>query len=147
MAIIDKSKTNFIEDRNERVSIGIDMPFRKSPGNEGYFETTKDTISAVKNNIKNLLLTNVGERIMQPDLGMNLRSYLFQPYTEELELSITDEILSRFKTWLPFVNVVDLQVNMNNLDDDVGKNRLNIKVDFNIIQDPNTLESIQIEIS
>ena len=74
MAILDKTKKPYIADRDNKVFIGIDLPIRKSDGSEGYFASTSTTIEAVKNNIKNLLLTERGERIMQPFLGLNLRS-------------------------------------------------------------------------
>ena len=54
------------------------------PDGDGYFETTKTTIDAIKNNIKLLLQTSQGERVFQPNLGMNLRQLLFEPMTEDL---------------------------------------------------------------
>ena len=48
MAIIDTSITgSFIEDKDQNVYIGIDLPFYKSDGPEGYFASTKTTIEAV----------------------------------------------------------------------------------------------------
>ena len=52
MAVKDVAKKPFVEDRDEEVFIGIDLPFRKSDGPEGYFRSTETTIKAVKNNIK-----------------------------------------------------------------------------------------------
>ena len=75
MAVRDTTKKPFIDDRDEKVFIGIDLPFRKSEGMDGWFASTTDTISAVKNNIRNLLQTHRGERLMQPFIGMNLRTY------------------------------------------------------------------------
>ena len=69
MAIKDLSKKPFVEDRDNNVFIGIDLPFRKSDGVEGWFASTKTTIEAVKNNIKNLLSTHKGERYLQPNIG------------------------------------------------------------------------------
>ena len=52
MAFKDKTKNPFIEDRDTNVFIGIDLPFRKSLGVEGYFASTTTTIDALKNDIK-----------------------------------------------------------------------------------------------
>ena len=49
MAILDTSKKPYIIDRDERISIGIDLPFRKSDGIGGWFATTSTTIEAIKN--------------------------------------------------------------------------------------------------
>ena len=147
MAIKDISKKPFIEDRDTSVFIGIDLPFRKSNGSEGWFASTTTTIEAVKNNIKNLLSTHKGERYMQPNIGLNLRKFLFEQFTDELRLQIENDILDTFNFWLPFVQVRDLQVGMSSAtDSSVNNNKMTIGVVFNIIRDPNTLESVQVEI-
>ena len=77
MAILDTSKKPFIQDRDNEVFIGINLPFKKSEGSEGYFLSTTTTIEAVKNNVKLLLSTDKGERIFQPNLGVGLRRFFF----------------------------------------------------------------------
>ena len=149
MAVIDTSKTKkpFIEDRDDNVFIGIDLPFRKSDGVEGWFASTTTTIKAVKNNIRNLLNTHKGERFMQPNIGLNLRKFQFEQFTDELRLQIENDILDTFEFWLPFVQVRDLKVQMSDATaGSVNNNKLIISVVFNITRDPNTLESVQVEI-
>ena len=145
MAIKDTTRKPYIEDNDENIFIGIDLPFRKSNGVEGYFASTSTTIEAVKNNIRNLVNTHQSERLMQPQLGMNLRKYLFDQFTDETSFSIQNDIVDTFKKWLPFVEIQDIQVNMND-NDSIGKNTMNVTIVFNITQDPNTLESVSIEI-
>jgi phage baseplate assembly protein W len=139
VAIKDKIKKPFIEDRDTDIYIGIDLPIRKSLSTEGYFASTSTTIEAVKNNIRNLLNTHQGERLMQPSIGIDLKRYLFEPISSEIILQIQNSILDLFEYWLPFVEVHDIQVFMNN-------NTLSVKIVFNIKQDPNTLESVQIDV-
>jgi phage baseplate assembly protein W len=145
MAIRDTSKKPYIQDRDELVFVGIDYPFHKSDGVEGWFKSTETTIEAVKNNIKLLLLTTRGERLMQPTLGLNLRRFLFEQFTDESRITIENEIVDTFRTFLPFVEIKDLVIGMNETDD-IGKNKLNISVLFNITRDPNTLESVDVTI-
>ena len=147
MAIKDLSKKPFIEDRDDNVFIGIDLPFRKSDGIEGWFASTTTTITAVKNNIRNLLSTHNGERYLQPNIGLNLRKFQFEQFTDELRLQIENDILDTFEFWLPFVQVRDLKVQMSDATaGSVNNNKLIISVVFNITRDPNTLESVQVEI-
>ena len=146
MAIKDITRKPYIEDNDENIFIGIDLPFRKSNGVEGYFASTSTTIEAVKNNIRNLVNTHEGERLMHPQLGMNLRKYLFEQFSDEITFSIQNDIVDTFKNWLPFVDIQDIRVNMSNSDDAVGKNTMNVAIVFNITKDPNTLESVSIEI-
>ena len=55
------------------------MPLGRQPGTvDGFFTTTKTTVDAVKEDIKLLLLTQQGERLFQPLLGMNIRRFLFE---------------------------------------------------------------------
>ena len=147
MAIKDTSKKPFIEDRDNNIFIGIDLPFRKSDGIEGWFASTTTTIESVKNNIRNLLSTHKGERYMQPNIGLNLRKFLFEQFTDELRLQIENDILDTLDFWLPFIQVKDLKVEMSSATaGDVNNNKLIISVVFNITRDPNTLESVQVEI-
>jgi|TARA_Y100000310_G_scaffold664_1_gene954 phage baseplate assembly protein W len=145
MAVRDTTKKPYIEDRDSNIFVGIDYPFHKSNGVEGWFASTDTTIKAVKNNIKMLLNTNKGERLMQPNLGINLRKFLFEQYNDEARIAIQNEILDTFKTWLPFVEIKELDINMEETDA-IGKNKMSIFITFNIMRDPNTLESIQVEI-
>ena len=142
MAIRDTSRKPYIEDNDTRIFIGLDLQIRKTQGKEGYFASTSTTIEAVKNNIRNLLNTHQGERLMQPNLGINLRKYLFQQVTDEFIVQIQDDILDVLEMWLPFVDVRDIIVKVGN-----NVSELLIEVVFNITQDPNTLNSVQISIA
>jgi len=141
MAIKDTSRKPYIEDNDTNIRVGIDLPIRRGNDKDGFFATTSTTIEAVKNNIRNLLNTNQGERLMQPNLGINLRRYLFGQITDETLLSIQDSITSTFNFWLPFVQIQNI-----NLKNGTNANSIVIDILFNIKQDPNTLESVQISI-
>ena len=145
MAILNEKVKPLIDDRDENVFIGIDLPFRKSNGSEGWFESTKTTFDSVRNNIKSLLLTNRGERIMQPSLGLNLRKYLFEPLTGDTILTIETEIYQTIDFWLPFVNIDNLEVTMGEASD-IGSNTINISVTFSIRNSRNYFDTIQVTI-
>ena len=147
MAVKDLSIKPYIEDRDDEIFIGIDLPFRKSSGVDGWFSSSTTTIQAVKNNIRYLLTTKQGERFLQPNLGMNFDKYMFEQYTDDLRVGIENDIVDTFNFWLPFVNITDIQIGMNDGDLGIDKNRLNIYLEFNINRDPNTLESVQVEIT
>jgi hypothetical protein len=71
MAIKDTSRKPYIVDNDTNVKVGIDLPFRRGDERDGFFATTSTTIEAVKNNMRNLLQTEEGERFFQPNLGIN----------------------------------------------------------------------------
>ena len=55
----------------------INITFKKHPVTDDLV-VSKDA-SAIKQAIVNLLLTNKGERLMNPTYGSDIRSYLFEP--------------------------------------------------------------------
>ena len=65
MAIKDTSKKPYLVDNNDNVKVGISLPFTLSRNGSGVVESTSTTIEAVKENIRNLLKTNPGERLFQ----------------------------------------------------------------------------------
>ena len=147
MAIRDKSRKPYIQDNDTNVKVGIDLPIRRDDGLDGFFAATSTTIEAVKNNIRNLLSTNEGERFFQPNLGIGMRKLLFEQITNENLLSIQDAILDKFEFWLPFVEVRDIEVFSRDNTTDVGTNEIRVKILFNIKQDPNTLDSVTLDFS
>ena len=138
MPILDRRNNQLIEDKDTRVSVGIDFPFARIPNQDGYFATTKTTIESVKNNIRLLLQTQKGERMFQPNLGMGIRRFLFEQITEDTQVQIENDIVDTFATWLPFVELREIDIDTSNQD----KNQINIKIVFNIKRAPNTIESV-----
>ena len=147
MAVKDTSRKPYIQDNDTNVKVGIDLPIRRDDGLDGFFATTSTTIEAVKNNIRNLLNTERGERFFQPNLGIGLRRYLFQQITNDVTLQIQNEIVDTINAFLPFVEVQDIQVKTSNNDESVNVNTFSVNVLFNIKQSPNILESVEIAVS
>ena len=139
MAILDRRKDRFVDDQDQRVSVGIEFPFGRVGGGDGYFKSTKTTIESIKNNIKLLLQTHQGERVFQPNLGMNLRRLMFEQMTEEITVQIENNIVDVFQKWLPFVQIRDISINQ-----DDSLNQVNINLVFSIQRAPNSLESVQV---
>jgi phage baseplate assembly protein W len=142
MAIKDTTRKPYIQDNDTNVKVGIDLPVRRGTGLDGFFATTSTTIEAVKNNIRNLLQTEEGERFFQPNLGIGLRRLLFEHITNENLIGVQDTILDKMEFWLPFVEIRDIQVLTSDELTSIGANEIRVKILFNIKQDPNTLDSI-----
>jgi len=147
MAIKNKSKKPYIIDNDSNIKVGIDLPIRRDDGVDGFFATTSTTIEAVKNNIRNLLQTNQGERFFQPRLGLDLRRLLFENITEDNLVNVQNTILDKFEQWLPFVEVRDIQIVNSDVETSAGVNEIRVKIIFNITQDPNTLDSVSLSFS
>ena len=141
MAIIDTSKlkTPNVFDRDEAVSLGLKLPMTFD---NGYDASTKTTLEAVKQNVLNLCSTEMGERVMQPNLGIGIKKYLFEPFSEDLVVQIQDTIIESMNFWLPFVQLNDIRVKMSDDNGDVGRSTVEISVDFSLKQDPTSNEMV-----
>ena len=147
MAIKDIDRKPYINDNKTDVFIGLDLPIHKSNGPEGFFASTSTTIEAVKNNIRNLINTQQGERLMQPRLGLNLRELLFEQIEEDTRRQIEADIVDKFSFWLPFVRIQEIDIRTTDEDSSVSVNTIKINIVFSIAQDPNTLDSVQIVVT
>ena len=83
--------------------------------------------AAIKNAIRNLLVTNFYERPFQDDLGANLRGLLFEPAGVLTNIQLRDNIRFCIEKYEPRVNVNSIDIT-----DVVDENRYIIKVIFTI---------------
>ena len=97
-----------IQEFTPDVAIGVKLPIVGKNGN--LFDLSYSTEEQVLSNLKNLLLTNKGERVMQPFFGTNIRKSLFNQNTEDLKEQISIEISEAIGFWLPYINIVDLNI-------------------------------------
>ena len=68
--------TDLTENNFKVLGIGIN---RRSDIN-GIFPVNYTTLSQAKDNLRNLILTRKGERLMQPEFGCDVWKTLFEPY-------------------------------------------------------------------
>jgi phage baseplate assembly protein W len=96
--------------------IGVTIPFNNPNGI--FFQSYTNRVQ-VFSNVKNLLLTAKGERYELPDFGTELRFILFENITEENDFveRIRGEIISAITTWIPYVTITKLDVNLNLTED------------------------------
>tara|TARA_B100001109_G_C18648091_1_gene373738 strand:- start:209 stop:601 length:393 start_codon:yes stop_codon:yes gene_type:complete len=92
----------------------ININFKKHPVT-GDLVVSKDA-SAIKQSIVNLLLTNKGERLFQPEYGSDIRSQLFEPLDYATAASIKSSILYSLSTFEPRINVLNINIFLNYAD-------------------------------
>jgi phage baseplate assembly protein W len=126
-------------DFEQDVAIGVDLPIMTSQGSN--FQLNYLTIDQAVANAKNLLLTNRGERIMQPDLGCDLSKLVFENITDTLIENAQDLIVSSFDYWLPYIFINDLVI-----DSSRDANRININLTISLKGNQFDTRSIELEI-
>ena len=97
--------------------------------------------NSVKEAIKNILLTNRGERLFQPLIGSDIKSMLFENATPVTSILIKDRIESALNSYEPRCGLLDVEVI-----GDIDSNTVKINVVFQVInsETPQTL-SIDID--
>jgi phage baseplate assembly protein W len=65
---------------------------------------------AIMNSLRNIFNTVPGQKLLNPEFGLDLRRYLFQPLTTDIAQNIGDTILIGLKLYEPrvIVNSVDI---------------------------------------
>lgn len=128
--------------------IGFTLPFSKSTGSLGFFETTQTELAAVGENLKSLLLTNWGERVNHYHLGCNLKEFLFEnTHSEELKSKMADRILNQVETWLPFVSILNLNILLNEDDSSVPENTVKVMISFGLTSAPDLSSRLEVLVS
>lgn len=103
----------------------VKLPLQLSPS-DGPYALNKNLASVVKQNVKMIIFTSPGERIMDSNFGVGIRNYLFEPLTEITKINIRDRIIKQLNTYLPFVTIKSLGVYSN----DEEPNTIQIKMEY-----------------
>lgn len=126
--VIGRKVIKDTEEDLQSVAYGITLPVKR--GNTGFFEQAFTSYEQAKANLKNLLLTKKGERIMQPEFGTGLHSLLFEQADDQLEVRLEEVITDAVNFWLPYITIDTVDVEMTN--DMKDMNRANMKVGFRV---------------
>jgi phage baseplate assembly protein W len=86
------------------VAVGVGLPF--SAGN--VFNSTYTTQDALKANLINFLLTDTGERFLNPNLGAGLRPLLFDQMTQDNMDDIESAIRVGITNWFTNITLIDI---------------------------------------
>ena len=112
-------------DLQGNIAIGVSLPFN---GPSGPFNSTYSTADQIKSNIINLLLTNKGERLFNPEFGADLKKVLFEGITSDLDQYIKDLVVMNIEYFIPEVKVKDVQTIL-----DQDSNKISITVAYQLV--------------
>lgn len=128
-------QTSIISTRNRKY-LDIDLSFEPKPSGEIY---KKQDAAAVKQAVKNLLLTSRHEKPFQPNFGANLNSALFALDTDYDPEYIQDLIADAIKNYEPRARVIEISLYVNS-----DQNSLDATIVFQVV---NTLEVVSVEVA
>ena len=134
--------TDLTENDYKILGIGIN----KNSDKGGIFAVNYTTLTQAKDNLKNLILTRKGERIMNPTFGCDIYKVLFEQMDGELiETKIESTILDAVSNWLPYLNIDEIIFDYDN--NDIDNNRINLELKFSLVSNPNLGESVTINVN
>ncbi len=130
--------------QNDYKVLGIGI--NKKSDSNGIFAVNYTTIAQASENLKNLILTKKGERVMQPEFGCDIWELLFEPISEDvISTQIESSILSAVEIWLPYINIDKIIFDYD--ENDIDSNKINVEVKFSLKSNPTITESINININ
>jgi len=95
----------------------------------------------IRQNFKNLMLTNRGERVMDINFGVGIRSYFFEPMVQDTYSEISKNVRNQTKRYMPFITIKEINFNGGPGGED---NLLGIKITY-IIGPLNSVQTVEIQ--
>jgi|TARA_R100000005_G_C4979091_1_gene189400 phage baseplate assembly protein W len=111
-------------DLNSNTYVGMSFPLNGDTFND--FALTKTTIEQSVHNLRNLLLTVVGERVGQPEFGSQLKAICFEQIDDELPIKIENEVRRAVSKWLSHIEIKSVET----LTQDGDKSNVFVKIKF-----------------
>lgn len=99
--------------------IGIKTPLELSAGrtDEDFYKMHFNAADQIKDNFRNLLLTNFGERLCNAGLGANLKSLLYDASSlESIESEIMRRITVTANKYLPIIEIKNIDIRTLGID-------------------------------
>jgi len=126
--------------------LGFPYPIQKTV--RGYFSSQSEDVDQIKSDLLILLLTNPGERVMNPRYGTPLKKLIFEPNDPRIVAEARNVIINSIKQWEPRVSLKQVEVltrvdenSLSPLDD---KSEIDHLLTIRIVFfDPNEIQTVQ----
>ena len=102
------------------------VPLTQDSG-DGY-TLLKKVDAMLRQNLKMLILTMPGERVMDPGYGVGMKRYLFENYSENTYAEIDSKIREQVAIYMPFIKIHRISFGSADLD----KNKLGIAIKYSV---------------
>jgi len=107
-------------------SIGVRLPLTLDSGDG--FTMNKSMVRVIQQNFKMLLLTDKGERVMNPDYGVGVKRFLFENDHPNWQNQLIGSINSQTTIYMPYVIIEGIDVAPSS----TNANRVNITIKYRI---------------
>tara|TARA_R110002020_G_scaffold421418_3_gene630510 strand:- start:9845 stop:10240 length:396 start_codon:yes stop_codon:yes gene_type:complete len=98
----------------------------------GAYNLNTTFFELAKQNLKMLILTMPGEKIMDPFFGVGLKRYLFEMNDQGTYDRITERIMQQTKIYLPYIKIDNIDYGITENNPDLYPHNLAVRIDFEI---------------
>lgn len=123
--------------------VGIKTPLELS-NSDGLFTMHRDVAKQVSDNLRNLILTNHGERLGRYDFGANIMPIVFDLGSEAADQEAVSRISTAVGKFMPFVSLCDFQVFVEKFDDSEALAKVGIQITYKIPRIDTSLRSLEV---
>jgi phage baseplate assembly protein W len=111
--------------------IGFSTPVRLGSSDGGTFSMHTDLLKQIRDNFRNMVATNHGDRLMLRDFGANLRPLVFELGNERIDEVAINNIATTTRKYMPFVSLETFETeNLGN--DGFGNATVKVRVAFSV---------------
>lgn len=107
--------------------------FKKTPAGDQLGRVINE--DSVNQSLRNLIKTNIGERLFQPILGSDIYALLFEHNTDQNRDLVTTYIRALINNNEPRVNLLNVEL----IPDLVNENRIEVNLTYNLINNPDPI--------
>jgi phage baseplate assembly protein W len=124
-------------DFNKSAAVGVNLPF-SAPG---VFKPNYTTAEATRYNLLNYLLTNPGERPLNPSFGGGLRAFIFEQIVDDNLNFLKEEVEEKLKLYFSNIQVDKLEILQQS-----NNNTISVSLNYSI-KNTNINDTVEIDFS
>ena len=122
VGVLETSLDTFTIDIADVLPIGIKTPISLEESTEDFLVMHREFSKQIRDNVKNLLLTNHGERLLLSDFGANLRPLTFEMQSEGGITAALQRVKTAVDRFMPFIVLNTFEpLHLTNSDKSIAK--------------------------
>ena len=111
--------------------LGARLPLLVSDA-EGAYDLLQTIKEVAAQNIKMVVFTNPGERVMDPAFGVGIKRFLFRQNNEETYRVLKNRIRQQIGRYLPYVKISKLFINSPINNPEIPENFMGLVIEYKI---------------
>ena len=145
---VGKTRRDMLDEPGRRTKnelpIGFKTPLQVQGVNDGLFLMHTELINQISDNLKNLILTNSGERLIRSELGADILPLAFELTNSNVDAEIMERIKGSVASFMPYVNLVDFKPFKVPSEDPTHMAKLGFVLTFSVPSVSNDVKAIEI---